>query len=126
MWLAKRNAPAAKNADTELGTVTISGEQVGVMTRGEVRSLPVFGPGGCVWMPEDGDSVLVIKGGPGGIEQCVAGSKQAEAPEGMLPGEVFFRTGAASLWLRRDGTVRLTGSVDISGSLSVNGVALEK
>lgn len=37
---------------------------MGVVTRGEVRQLPIYGPGGYVWLPESGASVLVIKGGP--------------------------------------------------------------
>ncbi len=58
---------------------TIAGDNVGVVTRGEVRALPVYGPGGYVWMPESGAAVLVIKGGPGGEEQCVAGTRQGQS-----------------------------------------------
>lgn len=121
MWLAKQRASAEKTA-AELGTVTIAGEYAGVMSRGEVRSLPVFAPGGCVWMPEDGDTVLVLKGGPGGMEQCVAGKRQDAVPEGMRPGEVLFRVGDASVWLRQDGSILLNGNVNVQGSLTINGV----
>ena len=88
MWLAENMKHTAPAADAEQGVSTIVGEQMGVMTRGEVRQLPVYGPGGYVWMPESGASVLVIKGGPGGEEQCVCGQKQPAAPGGMQPGEV--------------------------------------
>jgi len=100
-----------------MGMTTIAGNSVGVVTRGEVRALPVYGPGGYVWQPENGAAVLVIKGGPGGEEQCVAGMRQGTAPKGMLPGEVYlYGPGGNSLYLRRD------GSVEIQGRLVINGV----
>ena len=89
MWLSRQMKAPAPTADADLGMTTITGDSVGVVTRGEVRALPVYGPGGYVWMPESGAAVLVIKGGPGGEEQCVAGQQQALIPEGMGPGEVY-------------------------------------
>ena len=76
MWLSKQMRPAPPTADADMGMTTIAGGQTGVMTRGEVRDLPVYGPGGYVWLPENGKTVLVIKGGPGGEEQCVSGMRQ--------------------------------------------------
>ena len=69
MWLSRQMKPAMPTADADLGVTTIAGEQAGVVTRGEVRALPVYGPGGYAWLPENGMAVLVIKGGPGGEEQ---------------------------------------------------------
>ncbi len=121
MWLSKQMKPQAPTADVDLGTTTIAGESAGVVTRGEVRSLPVYGPGGYAWLPESGTAVLVIKGGPGGEEQCVAGAKQA-VPEGMRPGEVYLHgPGGGTVYLRADGTVELRGRVSIQGTLTVNG-----
>ena len=85
MWLSRQIKPAVPTADADLGMTTITGDSVGVVTRGEVRALPVYGPGGYVWMPESGAAVLVIKGGPGGEEQCVAGTRQGQIPDGMGP-----------------------------------------
>lgn len=65
MWLSRQMKAPAPTADADLGMTTIAGDSVGVVTRGEVRALPVYGPGGYVWMPESGAAVLVIKGGPG-------------------------------------------------------------
>ena len=122
MWLSRQMKAPAPTADADLGMTTITGDSVGVVTRGEVRALPVYGPGGYVWMPENGSAVLVVKGGPGGEEQCVAGQRQGQVPEGMGPGEVYLYTsGGNSVYLRSDGTVQLNGEIRIQGSLTVNG-----
>lgn len=81
MWLAQKMKPAVPEAEADQGVSTIVGDEMGVVTRGEVRRLPVYGPGGYVWLPESGASVLVIKGGPGGEEQCVCGGQQAAAEQ---------------------------------------------
>ena len=71
-----------------------------------------------------GKTVLVIKGGPGGEEQCVSGMRQKEAPRGMKPGEVYlYGPKGNSVYLKADGSVELRGGrVDIWGSLMINGV----
>ena len=122
MWLSRQIKPGAATADADLGITTISGQKVGVVTRGEVRSLPVYGPGGYAWLPGNGAEVLVIKGGPGGEEQCVAGAKQTP-PAGLLPGEVcVYGPGDTQVRLRRDGTLELRGgTVSIHGQLLING-----
>ena len=63
MWLSKQMKPSISTTDAELGTTTIAGEQAGVMTRGEVRDLPICSPGGYAWLPENGSKVLVVRGG---------------------------------------------------------------
>lgn len=122
MWLSSRMRPVPATADADLGVTTIAGGEVGVLTRGEVRAVPVYGPGGYVWMPESGAAVLVVKGGPGGEERCVCGAQQSTPPEEMRPGEVLVRgPGGNSVYLRRDGTVVLRGEVRVEGSLWING-----
>lgn len=121
MWISRQMKTAPPTADADLGVTTIAGGSAGVVTRGEVRSLPVYGPGGYIWMPESGGTVLVIKGGPGGEEQCVAGTRQQAAPEGMQPGEVCIQSPGGSIFLKRDGTIRLRGNVRLEGTLTVNG-----
>lgn len=124
MWLSKQMKPVLPTADADLGVTTITGDSVGVVTRGEVRALPIYGPGGYIWLPEGGAAVLVVKGGPGGEEQCVTGMKQQAAPKGMQPGEAFlYGPGGNSVYLKRDGTVELKGTrVSIEGYLTVNGM----
>lgn len=122
MWLSRQMKPEVQTVDADLGVTTIAGDSVGVVTRGEVRALPVYGPGGYVWLPENGATVLVVKGGPGGQEQCVAGARAEAVPQGMQPGEVYlYVPGGGSVYLRRDGGIRLEGSVEIQGFLTVNG-----
>ena len=117
MWLSKQMKPVPPTADTDMGVTTIAGESVGVMTRGEVRSLPIYGPGGYIWLPGNGTKVLVIKGGPGGEEQCVAGMRQQTPPANMQPGEVYlYGPGGSAIYFKQD------GSVDIQGRLTINGL----
>ena len=117
MWLSRQMRSAPPTADADLGTTTIAGRRAGVLTRGEVRALPVYGPGGYVWLPENGAAVLVVKGGPGGEEQCVAGMEQAEVPAGMLPGEVYlYCTGSNYIYMRKNWDVEIRGSLIIIGS----------
>ena len=122
MWISRQMKAAPPTADADLGVTTIAGGSAGVVTRGEVRELPVYGPGGYIWMPESGGTVLVIKGGPGGEEQCVAGTRQPAVPAGMRPGEVCIQgPGGGSVFLGLDGTIRLQGDVRLEGTLTVNG-----
>lgn len=122
MWLSKQIKLASPTADADLGVTTIAGERTGVITRGEIRDLPVYGPGGYIWLPESGAAVLVIKGGPGGEEQCVAGARQSTAPKGMQPGEVYLHgPNDNAVYLKKDGTVELQGTVSIRGNLVING-----
>lgn len=122
MWISRQMKTVPPTADADLGITTIAGGSAGVVTRGEVRALPVYGPGGYIWMPENGGTVLVIKGGPGGEEQCVAGTRQKPAPPEMRPGEVCIQgPGGSSIFLRQDGSIRLRGDVRLEGTLTVNG-----
>ena len=106
MWLAQSMKQAVPTADADQGVSTIVGDQMGVVTRGEVRQLPIYGPGGYVWLPESGASVLVIKGGLGG----------------MQPGEVYiYGPKGSNVYLQKDGTIELTGRISIRGQLLVNG-----
>lgn len=123
MWLSRQIKPGAATADADLGITTISGQKVGVVTRGEVRDLPVYGPGGYLWTPANGAAVLVIKGGPGGEEQCVAGARPPERLPKIEPEEVYlYGPGGNSVYLKRDGSVEIQGSrVSLAGELSITG-----
>ena len=126
MWISQnialRQRQASEAAPADIGTTTIGGGNASVLTRGEQRSLEVFAPGGVVWQPLAGDTVLVIKGGTNAQEQCVAAADTSgHAPAGMTPGELYlYSTGGASIYLRAD------GSIDITGKLRINGKAFEE
>lgn len=123
MWISKQMKPAAATADADLGVTTISGRKAGVVTRGEVRDLPVYGPGGYLWTPANGAAALVIKGGPGGEEQCVAGTRPLEEVKQVEPGEVYiYGPGGNSVYLKKDGGIEIqAGQVTVTGGLSVMG-----
>jgi len=121
MWLSQQMRPAPEDTGADLGVTSISGSSAGVIAKGELRSLPVYGPGGYLWQPAAGQTVLVIKGGTGAQECCVAGAKQAPAPTGMQPGEVYLYAGDGSIYLKNDGTVVLRGTVSVEGTLMING-----
>ena len=88
------------------------------------RTAIQYGPGGYAWAPSSGQTVLVIKGGPGGREQCVAGAMQ-DPPADLAPGEVAIQgPGGAEIRLRSGGTVEIRGNtVEIWGRLLIDGQA---
>lgn len=103
-----------KNGDTEgtLGAISVGGVSTTVAASGDQASAAVFSPGGVYWIPRRGDSVLVIKAG--GTENCIAGVEM-EPPEDMEPGEVRLESQSASLWVKNDGTICLSGRVLVNG-----------
>lgn len=127
MWLSEKfsrhRTVEQEGAGADMGVTTIGGAYASVMTRGEQRHVPVFSPGGMVWQPGSGDTVLVIKGGVGAQEQCVIAAETAQnAPADMEPGELFLYSAAgASIFLRSDGSIRVKGPVEIRGGLEVEG-----
>ena len=108
-----------ESAEAEVGVTTIGGGEAAVLTRGEDRFLPVYGPGGVAWTPKAGDTVLVIKGGSGREEQCIAGALARRETDDLEPGELRLYSGGASLTLRNDGAVEIEGRLVINGSLYV-------
>jgi len=121
MWIAKRLSENGRmireeSAGAEWGRATIGGESAAAVTRGEERALPVYGPGGMTWLPRAGETVLVIKGGSGREERCVAAAAAREIPAGMEPGELLLSTGTASIFLHNDGRIELRGNVIINGT----------
>ncbi|MBU5626270.1 hypothetical protein KQI82_04955 [Oscillibacter sp. MSJ-2] len=117
MWLSRQLRSAQGTAElpaADLGVTTISGDSAGVLARGEVRNLPVMGPGGFAWKPDNGTAALLIRGGTGAEECCVAG---VEDPEGkdLEPGEVLIHSNGASIRLNNNGEIHLSGRLYING-----------
>lgn len=121
MWLSKamsmRQASEREATAADMGVTTIGGGSASVMTRGEQRDLEIFAPGGMVWQPKAGDTVLVVKGGTGGQEQCVVAASTAESgPKDMAAGELFlYSCGKASIYLRKDGSIEIKGNAFAEG-----------
>lgn len=116
MWLSEREQrrQERERAAALVGEVTLGGDPAGAYLDGERRALPVFGPGGYVWRPAPGQQVLVIKAGQQGEAPCVAGALCGEQWQ-LEPGEVLIHNGEASIRLRMDGTVAVTGSMTLNG-----------
>ena len=119
MWIAGRlrGTQPEETAQGECGTVTIGGSAAGVLTRGEERDLPTAAPGGYAWRPRGGERVLVLKCGTRGEERCVALSLDAAAKQtGLADGEIcLYSAGGASVCLRNDGRVEITGRLFLNG-----------
>ena len=101
MWLSKqlRQMRGGQETAADLGVTTIGG----------ARS------GGLCWRPRSGDRVVVLKGGPGGEETFVLGVQDG-ARAALADGEVYLYSGGASLCLRNDGTIELSGRLVINGA----------
>lgn len=118
MWTSDRGRrhPVEEPA-AGLGEVTLGDNPAGVYMEGERRWTQVYSPGGYCWRPALGDQVLVLKAGGERENPCIVGRKQTQALE---PGQVNISTGRAAIDLRAGGTV------DLQGTVKVNGVSLEE
>lgn len=148
MWMGERlnRRDESQITAADMGRTSISGETVAVVSRGELRELEVWRPGGYLWKPKRDDEVLVIKGGTAGEEQCVLAAAPCEAPEKIEAGEVCLFSAGAVVLLKNSGVIelksggsrvkvtdagveilggniRLCGEVKVEGSLAINGVA---
>ena len=127
MWLSKsisfRQKTEREGAAADMGVTTIGGGNASVMTRGEQRDLPVFAPSGMVWQPKAGDTVLVVKGGIGGQEQCVVAADTAEAtPKGLVPGELYLYSNKDTfIFLHADGSIAVKGNLSAEGDGTILG-----
>lgn len=91
----------------------------GVYLAGEPAGAAVFGPGGYVWRPEEGEQVLVLKTGQAGEAPCVAGQACGQ-DWNLAAGEVLIYSGSASIRIGGGG-IRLTGDVLVNGKPVLTG-----
>lgn len=134
MWMGEqlKRRDDSQLTTAEMGKTSIEGETAAVVTRGEQRELEIWTPGGYCWRPKREEEVLVIKGGTAGEERCVVAKAPEKAPTDLAAGDVCIFSGGTSVVLRSGGTVeitgapiRLCGSVQVTGSLRVNGAAVK-
>ena len=127
MWLSKsialRQRAEREGAAADMGVTTIGGGSASVMTRGEQRDLAIFSPAGLVWQPKAGDTVLVVKGGAGGQEQCVVAADTSDfAPKDITPGELYLYSGQDTfIYLRKDGSIAVKGNLSAEGNGEIQG-----
>ncbi len=114
MFLARRQRGEKPAGAALTGPVTLPGERAGAWLEGERRGLEVYAPGGYHWAPRLGEQVLVLKAGESGEQPCAVGVWAGG--QSLQPGEVLISAGAAAIKLGLDGTV------DVTGRLQVNGV----
>ena len=84
MWMARgQQETRLQEPGAEWGEVTLSGDTVGVSLAGERRRVRVCLPGGYHWVPDRGETVLVVKSGPEEAP-CVVGG---QVEESIRPGD---------------------------------------
>ena len=114
MWTSERNRNLnLREAEAEIGVVTLGGDPAGVVLGGERRWLPVYGPGGYCWRPSAGDRVLVLKAGAEGELPCVLGVAQNGSD--IQAGEVRLGQGDGMILLK-DGTIQLKGELQLNNT----------
>ncbi|HJB99413.1 MAG TPA: hypothetical protein H9764_03080 [Candidatus Flavonifractor merdavium] len=116
MWISQQGQKAQSHTGgrAEVGRVTLAGNPVGVYLDGERRELPLFGPGGYAWRPEQGQQVLVIKTGGQEEAPCVVGGL-CSTELGLREGEVLLYSPKASIRVGADGVVSVTGVLKVNG-----------
>lgn len=117
MWLAEKAGAQADTApDIQIGRVTIGGAKPAVMLDGEIRNVAVAAPMGYGWVPEVDDEVLVLKteGEWFIIARPESGAHAVQGEMGIYSDGAGVSVGAQS--------VTLSGEVNISGTLLLNGV----
>lgn len=126
MWLSNKktssgSARAASGA--AVGDVTIGGKNTAVYTDAEMRNAAFFSPGGYFWLPSSGQSMVVIKSADN--EVCCMDRQVTDIPVDMEEGEVYIVSGGnASLFLKNDGSIHLSGDVSITGRVFMNGTQI--
>ena len=104
MWISRRKE-TRQTERAQVGNVTVEGER---------RDLPVYGPGGYVWRPSQGQEVLVVKAGADGEQPCVAGAR-GSLEVNLAPGEVYIHSGGGSIFISNGGVISMSGLVLVNG-----------
>ena len=121
MWISKKMSEASHRGEpyAGLGQITIGGEETGVMTESEQRNIPVISPGGFVWRPKTGQDVLIIQTDDGG--KFITGALYQGDGEALQDGEAAIYSEGASIIMRNNGLISISGNLNLEGKLSVSG-----
>lgn len=119
MWMARQQGQEfLQESAANCGQVTVDGPELAVALAGERRQVGRWLPGGYHWSPRRGDTVLVVKSGAEG-SPCLVGMQDETVLE---PGEVVISTAQGTgIHLKPDGRILLKGTVEVEGTLTVNG-----
>jgi len=133
MWMSKQQTAAGREPPAEtagLGVATMGGNPAAVYLGTERRAMPVYSAGGLRWMPEVGDSLLVVKQGD---RYCVVGRELTPAETAELKaGEAALVGPACSVTLKQGsqvehrGTAVFSDRVELNGTVYWNGRELEQ
>ncbi len=122
MWLSNRKT-RAETYGASVGEVTIGGRKTALYTDGEKRNSTFFSPGGYYWIPSCGQNMIVIKGEDN--EVFCMDREVTQLPIEMQEGEVYIVSdGKASLYLKNDGTIQISGDISVSGRMFINGTEI--
>jgi len=117
MYLSRRERGRGGPAAALTGPVTVDGAELGALLEGERRGIRVYAPGGYHWAPARGREVLVLKAGGQGEVPCALGEPMDNAALGLGPGEVAIAAGDAMVRLSPGGTVSVTGTFTVNGTV---------
>ena len=95
MWLAQSMKQAVPTADADQGVSTIVGDQMGVVTRGEVRQLPIYG---C---RRAGPPCWSLRAAPAGKNSASAAVSRQRSQRGCSPGRSIFTAQRAAMCICR-------------------------
>ena len=120
MWLSRRIMYENPDPDAAtLGVVSIGGENAAVVTDTEKRRARLIAPGGYCWQPDTSEDVLIVKG-----NELYLTGRLLENP-GIETGEVRIFSKGASMTLKNDGKIEISGELHLTGDLYVNGQKME-
>lgn len=113
MFLSKRERTERNGGGVGLGPVTVQGASAGVWMESERRGVTVYAPAGYHWAPALGEELLVLKAGERGEKLCAVGVPAED--EALAAGEVRIKAGNAAVTLSPDGRVEVTGELTVNG-----------
>lgn len=101
MWLAQSMKQAVPTADADQGISTIVGDQMGVVTRGEVRQLPIYGPGVMCGCRRAGLPCWSLRAAPAERSSASAAVSRRRSQRGCSPGRSIFTAQRAAMCICR-------------------------
>lgn len=109
MWLSEMRRKDTEGADA---AVVRASDTAGELLR----------PAGALRIPKDGESVAVLYCSDG--TELILGKLGGASPEDLNEGEIYIATDSAQITIKNNGAVNIEGIVNITGSLTVNGVSI--